>query len=255
MTMKLPLILILSILISACSLNQRNLFSESSTSNDFNKNTLLTTKKQQPYLNWDRALTASILLNKDYPFSLHMNAYAALYHPDIFTLYKNDDALFALQKIKLRRRWKSDNEQQRNQTLLLRSEINLGAYNSQQQAFPIQNFTLDDREPTYHYKLTRSLSKESTFPASFYLYISNIKQLKQLKLEPELARLLTNNNIQKGHINRLPIDIELNINQVAGENGQGLGAVMTRVIFYSDENREVPLRIDSFSVVDINEEY
>ena len=52
-------------------------------------------------------------------------------------------------------------------------------------------------------------------------------------------------------MNSLPVDIEVHINQIAGAQGQGLGAIMTRVIFYSDENREVPLRIDSFSVANI----
>lgn len=248
--MQLSLIFILSFLISACSLKNQDLFTLSSTSSSFNKNPLLTTKNTKAYLNWERALTASILLNQAYPFSQHMDAYTALYHPEVLELYQYDDVLFALKKIKLRRRWHRDNEQQRNQPLLLKTDVNLGAYDSQQQAFPIQASKLVKAQQTYQYKFSNKLPAESSFPQTFYLYISNIKQLKQLKLEPELARLLTNNNIQQGRISSLPIDIELDVNQVAGDNGQGLGALMKKVIFYADENRKVPLRIDSFSVVD-----
>lgn len=250
--MQFSLILILSCLLSACSIKQQAIFNASPSPTGFHQNTLLTNQKKQNYLTWDSALTASILLNKNYPFEQHMEAYAALYHPDIFEQYKDDEALFALKKIKLRRQWKRDNEQQRHKKLLLRSEITLGAYNNQQQAFPIQDFKFSDEQQNYHYKLTKNAAETTTFPASFYLFIHNMAQLKQLKLEPELARLLTSNNIRKGHINRLPIDIEVVINQVAGEQGQGLGAVMTRVIFYTDKDREVPLRIDSFSVVNAN---
>jgi len=180
-----------------------------------------------------------------------MEAYTALYHPEIVKLYQDDAALLALKKIKLRRNWKSQNEQQRHQVLLLQTRVNLGAYDNQRQAFPIQTLTLLNEQQNYQYQFSKKLPINSSFPESFYLYISNIKQLKQLKLAPALARLLTINNIQQGHINSLPIDIEVRINHVAGTQGQGLGAIMTRVIFYSDENREVPLRIDSFSVTDI----
>jgi len=244
--MQQSLILILSLLLSACSLNQKRLTS----SPVFNKNPLLTTTRKAHYLNWDRALTASILLNKDYSFNQHIDAYTALYHPDIVNFYNNDDALLALKKIKLRRHWKMNNEQQRGQLLRLQTEVNLGAYDRQLQAFPIKAIKLRNEQQNYQYKLTKKLPKESSFPPYFYIYISNITQLKQLKLEPVLARLVTSNNIQRGHINSLPIDIEININQVAGQQGEGLGAIMTRVIFYSDIGREVPLRIDLFSVVD-----
>ncbi|CAM3118693.1 DUF4852 domain-containing protein [Moritella viscosa] len=244
--MQQSLILILSLLLSACSLNQKRLTS----SPVFNKNPLLTTTGKAHYLNWDRALTASILLNKDYSFNQHIDAYTALYHPDIVNFYNNDDALLALKKIKLRRHWKMSNEQQRGQLLRLQTEVNLGAYDRQLQAFPIKAIKLRNEQQNYQYKLTKTLPKESSFPPYFYIYISNITQLKQLKLEPVLARLVTSNNIQRGHINSLPIDIEININQVAGQQGEGLGAIMTRVIFYSDIGREVPLRIDLFSVVD-----
>ncbi|KXO06823.1 hypothetical protein AKG98_2831 [Moritella sp. JT01] len=240
------LILILSLLLSACSLNQKRL----TASPGFNKHPLLTTTAKAHYLDWDRALTASILLNKDYSFNQHIDAYTVLYHPDIVTFYNGDDALLALKKIKLRRHWKMNNEQQREQVLRLKTEVKLGVYDRQQQAFPIKATKLLNEQQSYQYKFTKKLPKESSFPPAFYIYISNITQLKQLKLEPELARLVTSNNIQQGHINRLPIDIEININQVAGQQGEGLGAIMTRVIFYSDVDREVPLRIDSFSVVD-----
>lgn len=129
--------------------------------------------------------------------------------------------------------------------------MSLGVYDNQRQAFPIQALTLANKQQTYQYKFTKTLPDISTFPKDFYLYISNISQLKELQLAPELARLLTNNNIQQGHMNSLPVDIEIRINQIAGAQGQGLGAIMTRVIFYSNENREVPLRIDSFPVADI----
>ncbi|NQZ94401.1 MAG: DUF4852 domain-containing protein [Moritella sp.] len=246
--MQRTLILIFTCLISACSLNHLPLFSVSPPT--FNKNPLLTTNSQH-YLNWDRALTASVLLTKDYPFSRHMDAYIALYHPDILQLYQDDAALLALKKIKLRRSWISNNAQQRNQALLLQTNVSLGAYDNQRQAFPIQSLKLGNEQQTYQYQFTKKLSINSSFPESFYLYISNMNQLKQLKLAPDLARLLTINNIQQGHMNSLPVDIEVRINQIAGTQGQGLGAIMTRVIFYSDENREVPLRIDSFSVTDI----
>jgi len=176
----------------------------------------------------------------------------ALYYPEVLNLYQDDAALLALQKIKLRRSWKSKNEQQGKQTLLLQTKVNLGAYDSQRQAFPIQTLKLANDQQTYQYQFSKNLPINSSFPENFYLYISNISQLKQLKLAPDLARLLTISNIQQGHINSLPVDIEVRINQVAGTQGQGLGAIMTRVIFYSDEDREVPLRIDSFSVVEIS---
>jgi len=240
--MQLSLILILPLILSACSFNQKRF----TASPIFHKNPLLTTTSKKHYLDWDRALTASILLNKNYPFSQHIDAYTALYHPDIVDFYNNDDALLSLKKTKLRRHWRMTNEKQREQVLLLQTEVNLGVYDRQQQAFPIKAPKLLNEQQNYQYKLTKKLPKESSFPQAFYIYISNITQLKQLKLEPELARLLISNNIQQGHINSLPIDIEININQVAGQQGQGLGAIMTRVIFYSDENREVPLRIDSF---------
>lgn len=246
--MRRILILLLPLLISACGLNDHRSFSAPSPS--FNQNPLLTSNTQYQ-LNWDRALTASILLNKDYPFSRHMDAYTALYHPEIMALYQDDAALLALKKIKLRRNWKNQNEQQRNQVLLLQTEVYLGAYDRQRQAFPIQALKLVHEQQTYQYKLTKDLPVESSFPEAFYIYISNINQLNQLKLAPDLARLLTINNIQQGHMNSLPVDIEVSINHVAGTQGQGLGAIMTRVIFYSDEDREVPLRIDSFSVADI----
>lgn len=185
--MQRTLILIFSCLISACSLNPLTLFSVSSPA--FNKNPLLTTNPQH-YLNWDRALTASVLLTKDYPFSRHMDAYTALYHPDILKLYQDDAALLALKKIKLRRSWISNNEQQRNQALLLQTNVSLGAYDNQRQAFPIQILKLVNEQQTYQYQFTKKSHINSSFPESFYLYISNITQLKQLKLAPRSGAVI-----------------------------------------------------------------
>jgi len=112
-------------------------------------------------------------------------------------------------------------EQQREQIQLLQTEINLGAYDRQQRAFPIKASKLPNKQQNYQYKVTKNLPKESNLPQALYIYISNINQLKQLKLEPELARLLMRNNTQQGHIDSLPLIskltlIKLQVSKVKG---------------------------------------
>lgn len=245
--MRILLISAISLLICACNSSHTTTIKSPVT---FNTNILLT-DSPLPELNWDSALSASIQLRPQFSFSDHINAYIALYYPQVWRLYKNEPIqLFQKQK-KLQANWMNRTHQQAS-TLILQTNVVLAPYDSLQQQFPVHPINMQDEYMTYHYKFTRQLAKESPFPDTFYLYVHNLSQLNKLTLEPELANLLLGTRPVTGQQHRLPVDIELDVDQVAGDNGQGLGAMMKRVTFYADENREVPLRIDSFSVVPPN---
>jgi hypothetical protein len=246
--MRITITIILALLISSCS-QLTSGTSNNPSSVKFSKNSLLDNTGPQNTLTWDKALTASILLTPDYAFDQHINAYIDVYHHDVWRLYKNSPLLLVQKQKKIGLNWIASYAQQDTNNLILETSVILGDYNAEQQAFPVQVPSFSFAQQPYNYKVTRSLSSDSTFPTMFYVHINNLSELKQLALAPDLAALLLASKTQAdGIINRkLPISILLNINQVAGNNGQWLTGDMTAVTFYPDASKEVPLRIDVFS--------
>ncbi|MFT5879671.1 MAG: hypothetical protein ACI86X_000785 [Moritella sp.] len=246
--MRIAITIVLALLISSCSQFTSGA-SNNPSSIKFSKNYLLDNTGPQNTLTWDKALTASILLTPNYTFDQHINAYIRVYHHDVWRLYKNSPLLLVQKQKKIGLNWIASYAQQDSNNLILETSVILGDYNVDQQAFPVQVPSFSYAQQPYHYKVTRSLTSDSSFPTTFYFHINNLSRLKQLALAPDLAALLLVSKTQAdGLINRqLPISILLNINQVQGSNGQRLAGNMTAVTFYPDASKEVPLRIDIFS--------
>lgn len=250
--MRITITIVLAVLISSCSQ-----FTSGASNNPpaakFSKNSLLDNTGQQNILTWDKALTASILLTPNYAFDQHINAYIDVYHHDVWSLYKNSPQLLLQKQKKIGLNWIASYAQQDTDKLIVETFVILGDYDTKQQAFPVQvpSFSNAQQQP-YQYRVSRSLTSHNTFPATFYIHINNLFQLKQLALAPDLAELLLASKAQTGGFieRKIPVSILLNINQVAGNNGQWLAGDMTAVTFYPDASKEVPLRIDLFSAAD-----
>lgn len=250
--MRITIAIALALLISSCSLFTSGP-SNNKPSVKFSKNSLLDNTSPQNTLTWDRALTASILLTPDYAFDQHINSYIDVYHHDVWNLYKNSPLLLVQKQKKIGLNWIASYAQQDANNLILETSVILGDYDVEQQAFPVQlpSFTNTQQQP-YQYKISRALTSSNTFPTTFYVHINNLSQLKKLALAPDLAGLLLASKTQIDGVTerKLPISILLNINKVAGNNGQWLAGDMTAVTFYPDASKEVPLRIDVFSAAD-----
>jgi hypothetical protein len=246
--MRITITIVLTLLISSCS-QLTSGTSNNPSSVKFSKNSLLDNTGPQNILTWDKALTASILLTPGYAFDQHINAYIDLYHHDVWHLYKNSPLRLVQKQKKIGLNWIASYAQQDTNNLILETSVILGDYNVEQQAFPVKVPSFSYTQQPYHYQVTRSLTSDRSFPTTFYVNINNLSELKQLALAPDLAALLLASKTQAdGLINRqLPISILLNVNQVAGNNGQWLAGDMTAVTFYPDASKEVPLRIDVFS--------